>query len=289
MTGEVAFIIAFFIAHWTLSVFFQSFFLHRYCAHRMYTMSKGWERFFYLCTFLTQGSSFLSTRGYAILHREHHAFSDTPRDPHSPHVYKNLYRMMNHTKRYYRAINARRIEPEARFEGGYPTWPALDAFADRWAVRIAFVVAYSVFYLVFAPHWAWFALLPIHYVMGPVHGAIVNWAGHKYGYRNFETGDRSRNTLLLDFLTLGELFQNNHHKHPSSPNFAARWFEIDPAYQVMRLFHWLGIIQLPERSGIKEATLSIFDGSKRSAHAGSAFSSVARAARVPSISKTQTR
>jgi len=31
--------------------------------------------------------------------------------------------------------------------------------------------------------------------MGPIHGAIVNWAGHKYGYQNFDNGDRSRNTL----------------------------------------------------------------------------------------------
>ena len=45
----------FFIAHWQLSVFFQTFFLHRYGAHRMFTMSKGWERFFYLCTYVTQG------------------------------------------------------------------------------------------------------------------------------------------------------------------------------------------------------------------------------------------
>jgi stearoyl-CoA desaturase (delta-9 desaturase) len=29
-----------------------------------------------------------------------------------------------------------------------------------------------------------------------------------------------------------------------SPNFAARWFEIDPTYQVMRLFNWLGIIDM---------------------------------------------
>jgi stearoyl-CoA desaturase (delta-9 desaturase) len=83
--------------------------------------------------------------------------------------------------------------------------------------------------------------------MGPVHGAIVNWAGHKYGYRNFETGDASKNTFWFDFLTVGELFQNNHHKHSNRPNFAARAFEIDPTYQVMRVFDWLGIIQLDGR------------------------------------------
>jgi stearoyl-CoA desaturase (delta-9 desaturase) len=243
----VVFILIFFVAHWVLSVFFQSFFLHRYCAHRMFTMRRGWERFFYLCTFFSQGSSFLSTRGYAILHREHHAFSDTARDPHSPHMFRNLIAMMEHTKRYYRAINARLIKPEPRFEGGYPTWPVLDALAELWSVRLIFATAYSIYYLVFAPHWAWFLLLPIHYVMGPVHGAIVNWAGHKYGYRNFDTRDKSRNTLLFDFITVGELFQNNHHKNPRSPNFAARWFEIDPSYQIMRFMNWVRIIRfLPQ-------------------------------------------
>jgi len=58
--------------------------------------------------------------------------------------------------------------------------------------------------------------------MGPVHGAIVNWCGHKYGYKNFDNGDASRNSLPFDFLTGGELFQNNHHKFAMSPNFAVR-------------------------------------------------------------------
>jgi stearoyl-CoA desaturase (delta-9 desaturase) len=252
----VAAIIAFFLAHWFLSVFFQSFFLHRYCAHRMYTMSRGWERFFYLCTFVCQGSSFLTTRGYAILHREHHAFADTERDPHSPVIYDNLFTMMNHTRDRYRGINARTIEPEARFEGGYPQWPTLDRLAERWSVRLFFGLAYVAFYAEFAPHWAWAALLPIHFIMGPVHGAIVNWAGHKYGYRNFETGDASRNTLWFDFLTVGELFQNNHHKHANRPNFAARRFELDPTYQVMRVFDWLGIIQLGGRRRAAELPLA---------------------------------
>lgn len=245
-------IIVFFLLHWWLSVFFQSFFLHRYCAHRMYTMKKGWERFFYFCTFFFQGSSFLNTRGYAILHREHHAFSDTARDPHSPHVYPTLWSMMNHTKNYYRDINARKITPEARFEGRYPQWPLLDQLGERWSVRLFFGFMYCVFYAEFAPHWAFAVLLPIHFIMGPVHGAIVNWAGHKYGYRNFDTKDKSKNTLWFDVLTAGELFQNNHHKRASSPNFAARWFEIDPTYQVMRVFAWLGIIRLPGHSEAPE-------------------------------------
>jgi stearoyl-CoA desaturase (delta-9 desaturase) len=80
--------------------------------------------------------------------------------------------------------------------------------------------------------------------MGPIHGAIVNWFGHKYGYANFkDTGDHSRNSLPLDFVAFGELFQNNHHKYPARPNFAVRRFEFDPTYPILRLFSYLRIIR----------------------------------------------
>jgi len=233
----------FFIGHWLLSVFFQSFFLHRYGAHRQFTMDQRWERFFYFATWLAQGASFLSPRGYAILHREHHAFSDTKRDPHSPHFQTTPFAMMLHTKNRYSDLVQRRVEPEPRFASGYPEWRALDRIGNFWSVRIAFGAAYTLFYIAFAPSLIYFALLPFHFLMGPIHGAIVNWCGHKYGYRNFDTRDFSRNTLPFDFLTLGELFQNNHHKSGMAPNFAVRWFEIDPTYFAIRALAALGIVQ----------------------------------------------
>lgn len=237
-------ILAVFIAHWQISVFFQSFFLHRYGAHKHFTMSKFWERFFYFCTFLAQNSSFLSPRAYAILHRAHHAYSDTEKDPHSPVAYPNFFKMMWRTKTEYEGIKNGTIEPEARFEGDYPTWPTLDKIADSWLVRIGFMTLFVLFYMKFATATWQYALLPIHFLMGPIHGAIVNWCGHKYGYRNFENDDASRNTLAFDFLTGGELFQNNHHKYGSSPKFAARWFEVDTTYLVMKILDALGIIEM---------------------------------------------
>ncbi len=237
-------IIVFFVGHWMASVFCQTFFLHRYGAHRMFTMSKGWERFFHLMTYVAQGPSYLHPRGYAILHRMHHAFSDTERDPHSPRFHSNVFSMMWKTKETYDDYAYARAVPEARFDGDTPVWPALDKVGQSWTARLAWCGGYILFYVAFAPSPWWYLLLPFHFVMGPIHGAIVNWCGHRYGYSNYDNGDDSRNTLILDFLTLGELFQNNHHKFGAAPNFAARWFEIDPAWQVMRVLSALGIIKL---------------------------------------------
>lgn len=240
-------ILAFFVAHWVLAIFMQTFFLHRYGAHKMFTMSKGWERFFHLLTFVGQGASYLEPRAYAILHRAHHAYSDTGQDPHSPHYHPGrwgLLSMMWATKIEYERLTLGGRAPEARFDGDVPQWPALDRIAQHYGTRIAWGVGYTVFYLAFATAWWQLLLLPAHYLMGPIHGAIVNWCGHKYGYRNHASADRSRNTLPFDLLTWGELFQNNHHRHSRRANFANRWFEIDPTYQVIRVLSALGIIKL---------------------------------------------
>src|SRR5580700_2906792 len=101
--------------HWQCSVFCQTFFLHRYGAHRMFTMSKGWERFFHLLTYVSQGASYLNPRGYALLHRLHHAYSDTPKDPHSPTQHKNFLAMMWETKGRYQQLCAKKESVDGRF------------------------------------------------------------------------------------------------------------------------------------------------------------------------------
>jgi stearoyl-CoA desaturase (delta-9 desaturase) len=237
-------ILIFFVAHWQLSVFCQTFFLHRYGAHRMFTLSKGWERFFHLLTYVSQGPSYLNPRGYAILHRMHHAYSDTPQDPHSPRNHGNAFSMMWVTKDAYDNYAYNRVAPEGRFDGGVPSWPALDRLGQNWPMRLVWMGAYTLFYVKFATSPWLFALLPAHFLMGPIHGAIVNWCGHRYGYSNFDNGDDSKNSLPFDFVTLGELFQNNHHKYGMSPSFAARWFEVDPTYLAIRAFKALGILEL---------------------------------------------
>ncbi len=207
-------------------------------------MEPFWEKFFYLVLLVSQGSSFLNPRAYAILHRMHHAYSDTEKDPHSPHFFKDVFGMMIATKNMYLNYLHYKIEPEPAFRGNYPEWPLIDRIGDSWFWRIGCGLFYIWFYVMYATQWWMFLLLPIHFLMGPLHGAIVNWCGHKYGYSNHDNDDHSKNSLPWDFLLMGELFQNNHHKKPNSPNFATRWFEFDPTYPLMKMLHWMRIIRI---------------------------------------------
>ncbi len=238
-------IIVFFVAHWYASVFAQSFFLHRYAAHGMFRMSAFWRRFFYLFTWIAQGSSYLNPRAYAILHLEHHKHSDTEKDPHSPHFFEDVVAMMVNTKNVYQSIlrGAYDNHPDVSIKE-YPSWRVIDKIGDSWLTRIAFAGLYTAFYIAYAPSFWWFALLPIHFLMGPVHGAFVNWCGHKYGYANYDNHDHSRNTFVWDLFFVGECFQNNHHRYPRRANFAKKWFELDLTYPVIKLLNALRIIRL---------------------------------------------
>ena len=237
----------FFGGHWFLSLFSQTFFLHRYGAHQMFTMNRFWERFFHIFTFISQGSSYLNARAYAVLHRLHHKYSDEEGDPHSPINSGNVFNMMWNTAKVYANLKNERLPVEPSMLKNIPDWKILEKIGDLWVTRVLWGIGYIIFYLVFSPSYWFFLLLPVHFLMGPIHGAIVNWCGHKYGYRNFkELKDESKNTIPFDFLTLGELFQNNHHRFPNRSNFAYRTFEIDPVYFIIRIFNKLSILKLKE-------------------------------------------
>jgi stearoyl-CoA desaturase (delta-9 desaturase) len=242
-------ILLFFIAHWYLSLFMQTFLQHRYAAHGAFTMDKPWERFFYMLAYITQGSSYVSPRVYAIMHRMHHAYTDTEMDPHSPSYDNNLFSMMWRVRQMTNSIFKGKSKIESRFLKNLPDWPLLDKLAHSGLSRLFWVLAYILFYVIFAPSAWWFLLVPLHIIMLPLHGVIINWFAHKYGSTNFEMKNTSTNLFKMDLLMMGEAYHNNHHKNPSSTNFGFRWHEIDPTYGVIRILSWLKIIKVNKQTG----------------------------------------
>ncbi|MCC5922069.1 MAG: acyl-CoA desaturase [Cyclobacteriaceae bacterium] len=242
-------ILIFFVAHWYTSLFFQTFFLHRYAAHGAFKMSRFTEKVFFVLTWVFQGSNYLSPYGYGVMHRMHHAYADTPEDPHSPKYDETLFKMMWKTKTIYSAITNKEIEVDEKFTKNVPQWEKFDKFARAWYSRLMWGVLYTAVYIMYADQiWLW-ALLPIQFLMSPIHGAIINWFAHKYGYTNFEVSDTSKNFLPFDFLMMGESYHNNHHKHGSRANFGGfRWHEIDPTYLIIKLLDRVGVIEIKNKT-----------------------------------------
>jgi stearoyl-CoA desaturase (delta-9 desaturase) len=237
-------ILIIFICHWYISLFVQTFFLHRYASHQMFKMKPMTEKVFFIITWLAQGSSFLHPAAYALMHRKHHEHSDTEKDPHSPVSFNSWIKFMYQTADEYSTF-IKKVNNRQYKDKSLPRWELIEKIGDTHTSRISFGVFYFLLYLYFAPTYWLLLLVPIHILMGPIHGFIVNWFGHKHGYRNFKKlYDNSKNTLFIDFLMLGELYQNNHHKFPTKSNFAFRWFEIDFGYFIIRVLNKLRIIIL---------------------------------------------
>jgi stearoyl-CoA desaturase (delta-9 desaturase) len=237
-------ILFFFIAIWYASLFFQTFFQHRYAAHGAFRMSRFWERCFFILTYLAQGSSYMSPRAYAVMHRMHHAYTDTEKDPHSPSFSSNIFGMMWHTRNIYEGIYNGSIAVEDRFTRNVPEWRGFEKWANSPFSRILWVLIYIGIFICFASSPWLFLLLPVVVAMGAFHGAIINWFAHKYGYTNFRLRNTSHNLFSIDVFMLGESYHNNHHKHPSRVNFGKRWHELDPVYPCIRFLSWLGIIKM---------------------------------------------
>jgi stearoyl-CoA desaturase (Delta-9 desaturase) len=237
-------LLIFFICHWYISLFFQSFFHHRYAAHNMYSMSKTWEKIFHVCCYFTQGSSYISASSYAMMHRLHHAHTDKDGDPHSPLFSPNLFMLMWRTRNYYHKIYKDKSCVDDKYKKDLPYWDSFDRLAHTWVSRLAWGLIYLVIYTQLVTVWWEYLFLPLTFAMGALQGSVVNWWAHKFGYENFKLNNTSKNIIPVDLFFVGESYHNNHHKYPGRPNNAIKWFEIDTTFQIARLLQWLHILRI---------------------------------------------
>ena len=240
------FIILLVIIHWYTSLFFQTFFLHRYSAHKHFTMSPFWEKVFYILSWITQGFTALSPHVYGKLHRLHHAYADTEKDVHSPKYDKTLVAMMRKTDKIFRGIKHGRIVLEEKFCKNLPYWGFMEKYAYSLGARILWAGIYvTIYYMVvpFTALWLW-AFFPLHFIMTPLQGVVINWFAHKIGYRSFDVTDTSTNLMPFDLITMGEGYHNNHHAHSGNANFSQKWYEIDLSYPAIALLDAIGVIKL---------------------------------------------
>ena len=132
-------------------------------------MSIFGEKVCFFLTWIFQGSNYLSAYGYGVMHRMHHAYADTEKDPHSPKYDSNMFSMMWRTKNIYQDINNERISLDTKFTKNTPQWKSFDTFASSNFSRITWGLGYTVFFYFFATAWWHWLFLPIAFFLSLIH------------------------------------------------------------------------------------------------------------------------
>ena len=212
---------------------------HRYFAHRSYKTSRvvqfclAWLG----CSALQKGPLW-----WASHHREHHRYSDTPDDPHSPHVTSFWWAHLgwilseDHVDTPWESIKDWSRYPELRL-------------LDRFHIVPGLVLA-GLCYLVAG--WAGVAWGFVVSTVLCYHATFsINSLSHLIGSRRYATGDESRNNLFLALITLGEGWHNNHHHYQSSANQGFYWWEVDVSYYIIRSLAFVGLVWDVRKPGMK--------------------------------------
>jgi stearoyl-CoA desaturase (delta-9 desaturase) len=204
-------------------------YLHRDQAHRAIDLHPVLRHFFRFWIWCTSG---MLTREWVSIHRKHHAFCETPDDPHSPQIY-GLRKVLLEGAELYRA-ETENMETLEKFGRGTP---------DDWLERNIYLrVPYGGIIFMFVANLLLFGIpgitiFAIQMMSMPVFAAgIINGVGHHSGYRNFECDDAATNIVPWGLLIGGEELHNNHHAFPTSAKFSIRRWEFDIGWLYIKLF-----------------------------------------------------
>lgn len=175
---------------------------HRLWSHRSFETSWLWERIIIVLNTLSGEGSILA---FAGVHRLHHRYSDTDRDPHNPHndLWKTIFYQHNTDE----------------FDGKI----IRDLVRDRWLIfqHKNYFEIQSVIVLTLAlisPTALWYYAVNVWMTLWI--NFLVNVVCHRYGPADNLQSNTSTNNLWAGIFLLGANLHNNHHAEPSRYNNA---------------------------------------------------------------------
>jgi stearoyl-CoA desaturase (delta-9 desaturase) len=227
-----------------LSLVYTSLFFHRGLAHRALTLNPWLKAWIAWSGVWVTG---VDPKAWICMHRLHHAYSDTARDPHSP-VQVGVVGVFTRQRLAYRRIVRGLVDGDPqltlRVADLHMQVSAINRHRWLWCLPYGLHLVLAIACGALAHAWlvgvACFAGTMSH----PVVGWAVNAFGHHSGARTFATRDNSRNNLWLGWLALGEGYQNNHHRYPRSARFSRRWPEVDAGYALCQLLERMGLLSI---------------------------------------------
>lgn len=185
--------------------------LHRYFSHKAFEFRNPVVKWIFISI------SVISARGSPLawvhIHREHHAYSDTDRDPHKPGSFKMFSFKTTNISTVKKFLIKDLMVKEQKIIHEYYL-----LFIIAWCLALLLINPVSLYF-------AW--LLPV--CLNQVSQDLWNYFSHvNVGYRNFDTNDNSRNVFWLWPLIMGEAWHNNHHGNSKDYRLSSKYWEIDP-------------------------------------------------------------
>ena len=202
---------------------------HRYFSHRSFKTPRLIQFCLAVagCTALQKGPLW-----WTIHHRIHHRHSDEVGDPHSPVIDGFFYGHMGW-------LFARDLmRPDQKVVHDLTKYPEL-VWLDRFWMVPAFLLAGACYAVGDWGGLVYGYCLSVVLVFQITFA--VNSIGHLFGPQRFETGEGSRNNLVLGYLAMGDGWHNNHHRAPSSARHGFAWYEFDMSYMFIKAMRVVGL------------------------------------------------
>ena len=221
--------ILFLVTYWA-RMFFITGGYHRYFAHKAFRLGRV-SQFVFAFGGLTAAQK--GPLWWAGNHRNHHRFSDTERDIHSPRhgfLWSHVGWILSDSYKETGRDEMRDFAeyPELRFLEGHD-------WIGPWALGVTcwLIGGWSGLIVGFFCS----TVLLWHTTF------LVNSMAHVFGRRPYATDDTSRNSLLIALATFGEGWHNNHHRYQSAARQGFRWWQVDVTYYVLWLLARVGIVR----------------------------------------------
>lgn len=240
-----AFLIALmvFVICYVLNTFYITAFYHRGLTHQALEIGPRMAWWIGKTGFWVTG---IDPKAWICMHRMHHAHSDTDQDPHSPLRFGVFGVAIGQLRSYENALRAliKKQEPYTTLVRDIPFDVNKMNKKKLWWMPYAVHAIIGLAIALESRH----GIIGLAYFLGmmshPVEGWMVNSLAHKYGYRNHDLEDNSRNNSFVAWFVVGEGYQNNHHAYPTRANFAMKKGEVDLGYRLCQAAEALGMFKI---------------------------------------------
>lgn len=192
---------------------------------------------------------------WAATHRQHHAFSDSKGDPHSPQPLGNGF--LGGLKGFIHGHFGWLLQPDQVDWNRF----ALDLYKDRslfklnqqyaWWVGLGLLIPSGVGAIIeFSLSGNWIQGMWMGFIWGGlariflVHHAVwaVNSICHLHGTRQLNGKGLATNVFWLAIPTLGGSWHNNHHAFPYTADNQFKWYQFDGSGLVLKFLKLCGLV-----------------------------------------------